>query len=552
MLILDEEIVKKLSKMPLKEFARVLLKAKSPAEQETLILHRAATDVEFFAWFFFPHYCTREFNQYHEETFRSFVWRERKVRRARAAPRGSAKSTIATFIKPLHDVCYGLEQFILILSSTTPLANKKLKDIRSEVESNDLLNYFYGTRFPKKKVGESEFSVLSDAGPCYFVAVGKGSEVRGIRINQHRPTKVISDDVEYSEEVYNEQVRDKTEAWYFEDVGKVGDTGTNFDFVGTILHKDALLAKLIKNPAYESKIYKAIISWSEREDLWNKWREIYTNWDDPQRVVNAAAFYVQNEKELLRGTKVLWPEKESYLDHMMDMVEIGKRAFMKEKQNEPLGAMDAIFEQFHWYREIPGGVQILSNGRFVHWEELKQNCIAAADPATGKNKPKVGSEGDFSVIAVGYKDRLGRLFVHHDWTKRAPPSKMIAEMFELQERFEFDRLAIETNLYRELLLPNVEAEKKRREESKKEKINVRFYEVENTENKRERITTIEPKVTHGKILLNVALSQTLKTQFEDFPRTDHDDCPDAVEMLWRLSNNAFRPSAINANPMSGR
>lgn len=542
--------------MPLKDFANALAQSEDEAEAKLLIFHRCATDVSLYAWFYFPHYCTREFNEFHEEMFGSFVWRERNIRRARAAPRGSAKSTLATLIKPLHDVCYGLEKFILILSSTTPLANKKLKDIRNEVQTNSLLRIIYGTRFARKKVGESEFSVDSNSGKCFFVAVGKGSEVRGIRINEDRPTKVISDDVEYSEEVYNEVIRDKTAAWYSEDVAKVGDTGTNFEIVGTILHRESLLANLIKNPAYDGLIFKAIKSWSDRGDLWEQWRGIYTNLDNKSRVQDANIFYLANEAEMLRGTSVLWPEKETYLDHMKDMVEIGRRAFMKEKQNEPQGAEDGVFEKMHWYKEEPEGLLVLSNNTLVPWKELKPNTVAALDPATGKAKPKAGAQGDFTSIGIGYaqtfRDRKKRLFVHHDFTKRVSPTKYIAEIFNLHERFDFSRMAVETNLYRELLLPNIIQERKRLEDISKSKIQVGFYEVEQTENKRERITRLEPKVNHGWILFNIALSQTLKSQFQDFPHAAHDDAPDMVEILWNLVNDRYRPSAVSADAMSGR
>jgi hypothetical protein len=186
---LDQELVQTLAKLPLQDFANVLASATNDNEHDELVIHRCATDLEFYSWYFFSHYCSREFNEFHEEMFGSFRFGERDVRRVRAAPRGSAKSTLATLIKPLHDVCYGLEQFILILSSTTPLANKKLKDIRNEVQTNSLLVAVYGVRFPKKKVGESEFCVFSNFGKCNFVAVGKGSEVRGIRVNETGPLK---------------------------------------------------------------------------------------------------------------------------------------------------------------------------------------------------------------------------------------------------------------------------------------------------------------------------------------------------------------------------
>lgn len=541
------------------DFKDFYLSESDPVARRRLLIHRCATDVELFAATFFAHYCSREFNEFHQDMFTSFRFRERDVRRVRAAPRGSAKSTLATLIKPLHDACYGLERFILILSSTTPLANKKLKDIRNEVQSNRLLRAVYGVRFPKKKVGESEFCVFSFAGQCHFVAVGKGSEVRGIRINEDRPTKVISDDVEYSEEVYNEQVRQKTENWYFEDVGKVGDTGTNFEFVGTVLHKDALLAKLLKNPAYDGKIFKAIISWSDREDLWQQWRAIYTNLDNKDRLVTAEEFYRNNSAEMLRGTKVLWPAKESYLDHMKDLVEIGKRAFMKEKQNEPQGAEDSVFERIHWYKEQENGLFVLATNTLVPFNVLRP--VAAVDPATGKKKPKAGALGDFTSLGIGFEQSMGydrngkqqkRLFVHHDTTKRLSPTKTIEEMFNLHDKFKFERMAVEINLYRELLMPNIIAERKRREEKEKRQIQIGFYEVEQTENKGERITALEPKVNHGWILFNVALSQTLKSQFEDFPHAEHDDAPDMVEIMWNLVHNRYKPSGVNIDAMAGR
>ena len=115
------------------------------------VIARAANDLEFFATYFFPHYCEFAWNPFHKEYFNDFVYGQRKIRRAYAAPRGAAKSTMVTLIKTLHDVCYGLENFILILSSTTPLANKKLKDIRNEILTNDLLRECFNLRFPKKK-----------------------------------------------------------------------------------------------------------------------------------------------------------------------------------------------------------------------------------------------------------------------------------------------------------------------------------------------------------------------------------------------------------------
>lgn len=552
--MLDMELIKSLELLSSEEFKNFITSVKNEEDAEEAIKHRAATDLELYCVAYFPHYCTREFNEFHHDIFKRHKFRERNIRQASAAPRGSAKSTIKSLIKPLHDVCYGSEKFIVILSSTTPLANKKLKDIRNEIHQNDYLASSFKLRFPKKKVGESEFLAISENGRTYFAAIGRGSELRGIRVNQDRPTKIISDDVEHSTEVYNEEIRRKTENWYFEDVTKAGDEavdgigGTNFDFIGTVLHRDSLLSKLLVNPAYEGVTYKAIKSWSEREDLWNDWRKIYRDISNKNRVAESEAFYEANKEEMLKGTQVLWPEKEDYLAHMKDMEEIGRRAFMKEKQNEPQGSDEPVFERFHYYREVPNGFQIESTNEIVKRSDLQ--CLGAMDPSTGQVKPKKGVLGDFTVIITGYLDQNGRVYLHHDYVKRAPPTKYIQEIFNLHEKFKFERFAVETNLYRNLLLPNILDEKKRREKTNKGKaIRLPFYDVEQTENKRERITRLEPKVNHGYILFNRALSQEFMNQFIDFPHNAHDDVPDAAEILWNLAHNRYPAASMDIDAM---
>lgn len=516
------------------------------------VIARGATDLDFFATFFFQHYCEFEWNPFHKDYFNSHVYGERKIRRCNAAPRGAAKSTMVTLIKTIHDVCYGLEKFILILSSTTPLANKKLKDIRNEVLSNDLLCEFYGLRFPKKKAGESEFLVIGNNGRTYFAAVGRGSELRGIRYNQNRPSKIVLDDVEHSEEVYNEKSRRKTEDWFNEDVQKCGDTRTSIEFVGTVLHKDSLIAKVMNNPSYKSKKYKAILSWSNNEGLWEQWRKIYRNIDNQNRAADALKFFEENRVKMLDGTAVMWPEKESYYDHMMDMEEVGRRSFFKEKQNDPMGSEEPVFERIHWYREVNEGFQIEDSGQIIPWSELKPDCISAMDPSTGKVKSTKGQLGDFTVILVGYKDRKGRVFVHHDFTKRVSPTRYISTIFDLHSSFGFERMAVETNLYRNLLLPNIVEEKKRREAATQRSVRLAFYDVEQTENKRERITRLEPKCNNGWILFNRALSLEFKTQVEDFPHASHDDGPDCLEILWNLAHNRYKTMGSEIDIFAGR
>lgn len=519
---------------------------------------RLATDLELFAVAYFPHFCLYDFNEFHSDMFEDTGFMERAIRRARAAPRGYAKSTLTALIKPIHDVCYALEKFIVIISNTQDQANQKLRDIRSEVLTNVELSSDYGIRFATRKPGETQYVLFCGSHSCMFKSYGAGVEIRGIRFGASRPTKIVVDDGENSEEVHNEALRKKHEDWFFQVVSQIGNEHTNIEVIGTLLHRESLLNKLLKNPRYDGKLYKSIISWSENQKLWDEWTSIYTNLDNPNRIAESELFYRQNETELLRGTRVLWPEKEPYLYLMQELVEKGKRAFFKEKQNEPIGGDEALFDRFHFYRETREGILIETSGVVIPWEELKDrdgrwlNMYGTIDPATGQTKAKAGKLGDFTCIASGFKDRKNRLFVHNDWTKRAAPTKYITEVFEHHLAFDYQKFGVETNLYRNLLLPNMISERKRRELETKKVIQLPFYDIEQVENKEKRIYTLEPKVTHGWILFNRALSQEFMGQLEAFPHGDHDDCPDALEMLWGLINNRYKASALSVDAQGNR
>lgn len=512
--------------------------------------------MELFALRFFPHYCKHPFNEFHFDTFSSFKFGERKIRRVRAAPRGYAKSTVQALIKPIHDLCYGLEKFIVIFSNGETQALGKLRDIRNELLTNDGLIDFYRISFLRKQVAAGSFEVFAGDHSCKFEAYGSGSQVRGIRHGASRPSKIILDDVEHSEEVENEAIREKYFNWFQEDVVKIGDETTNIEFIGTVLHKRALLKDLIDNPMYDSKLYKAVISWSERQDLWEEWKKILLNLELPkeERLANARAFYRDKENVMLQGVEVLWAEKEPYIALMEELVEGGRRAFMKEKQNEPMGSEDKVFTRFHWYRETEQrgekGLLIEESSVFVPLSHCR--AYGAMDPATGQTKAKVGKKGDFTCILTGLKDPKDRLFVHRDWTKRAPPTEYIGQIFLHHDEWEYEKFAVETNLYRNLLLPNIVAAKKKIEQERKKIIRLPLYDVETVENKEKRIYTLEPKITNGYMLFNRALSQEFFNQFDDFPKADHDDCPDAAEMLFSLVHNRYKMSAVDVNAMGGR
>ena len=79
-----------------------------------------------------------------------------------------------------------------------------------------------------------------------------------------------------------------------------------------------------------------------------------------------------------------------------------------------------------------------------------------------------------------------------------------------------------------------------------------FYDIENRDKKEKRIFTLEPKVSNNWILVNKRLSVEFMDQMEQFPNGDHDDGPDALEMLWGLVNNRYKASPLSLDARGDR
>ena len=133
----------------------------------------------------------------------------------------------------------------------------------------------------------------------------------------------------------SEEGRRKLERWYFGAVSRAGDSYTHIVCVGTVLHHDSLLAHLLENPAYRAFRWQAVERFSP-SPLWDTWRKLYTDLSDDRRERTALRFFRTHRKEMLAGTRVLWPRKHSYYELMCMLVSEGEGAFFRERQNQPV------------------------------------------------------------------------------------------------------------------------------------------------------------------------------------------------------------------------
>jgi predicted phage terminase large subunit-like protein len=473
-----------------------------------------------------------------------------------AAPRGSAKSTLTALILPIHDILYQLERYIVIISATLKQAKQRLKNLKAELLTNTLLHEVYG-KVPYKK---KDWSVKSiNVNGVQIDVFSAGTELRGITHHEFRPTKVILDDCEDSDAVESADQREKILNWFQEVIENLGDRYTHIDIIGTILHPESLLATLLKRPDFCGSIYRSITQFSDNAELWNQWKALYTNLADPNRTTTARLFFNAHRQEMLKGTSVLWQSKEDYYELMCQMTTRGRRAFFKEKQNQPYHPESRIFDpaHFHYFhiegdtivRECHGGMNSMDATPLLK-ERISLGDLTIfgfLDSALGGSRGTRRQSGDYAAIATVGRDPHGYLYLLDLWMKRVPPTKQIEQLFELHQRWQYQLVGVETNCFQKLLLLPLEQERERRKQAG-ERWDLAVRDVEHKQNKVERIVGIEPAVVNGWILFNRGLLPLFFQQCEEFPCGTHDDALDALEGAVSLS--ASRP--INHQAMGTR
>ena len=472
---------------------------------------------EYFVQAYFPHYVRSPHkSQLHEYLFKnlplSVEETDKSVRQAIAAPRGEAKSTICTQLFPLWCMVCNLKNYIIIAMDSRDQSYGMLEAIKVEIESNPRLSIDFPEVAPGKvwRAG----AILTAKGQK-IEAVGAGQKLRGRRHGAYRPDLVVLDDIENDETVQTPEQRNKLHNWILNAVLKLGAPGEKFDviYVGTILHYDSVLNRILSTKGWRRVRFKAILRMADTMAVWAEWENIYLaeHGDDDTL---SDLFYQQHKAEMDAGAVVSWLAR-PILYLMKIRASDGHASFDSEYQNDPVSGDDAIFANSLQY-----------------WTELPNNLIyfGAVDPSLGK----AGASRDPSAILVGgYHRETGKLYVVEAQIKKRLPDLIIEDVIRLHTQYNCHRWFVETVQFQEFL--KTELVKRSAARGKP----VPATATKPNSDKMLRIESLQPHIANGLILLHRSQS-TLESQLRHFPKADHDDGPDALEMLWR---NAVDSSA---------
>jgi len=479
---------------------------------------RAWNDYEYFCSTYFPHYVpTPYFSLFQQFIFKrlpEIVDGPADGREVHMAPRGEAKSTYETQLGTLWCIVTGRKHMVGIIMNTEEQSAEMLESIKAELDTNPRLAMDFPEACGRGRVWQTTTIVTANNRKVRIGGTGK--KIRGMKHGPHRPDLIWLDDLENDDNVRDKSQRDKVEKYVLSAVIGLAGPGGGMDvfWVGTSLHYDAAINRVSRKPGWRRKVFRSIMRWPDRMDLWEKWEGLYTSGSDDEGDKEAAelaarAFYEQHRELMDAGAVVSWPDVRP-LYRLMCMRATDHDAFNQEQQNEAGNDETAPFKTLQFWVD----------------KRMDWTFFGSIDPSLGKQ----GKKRDPSAILVGGLNRTTMVMdvVEADICRRVP-DLIISRAIDLQAEYQCLAWGVETVQFQEFLYTELL--------KRAALLGMAFPGVAMPENveKELRIISLQPHVANGKI--RVHRSQTvLIEQLKFWPEADHDDGPDALEKLWRLAN----------------
>jgi len=442
-------------------------------------------------------------------------------------PRGTAKTTITDFAISVWLHCYQKSDYTLVAGKTEGDAEEFLSEAKKAFEENKYIIRAFGNLIDKKNctVNKLELELSHKTTKTKIQAISSTSSMRGKKYNGARPSCIVADDYQGKSDVLTKEARDKKYNTFIEDAGYAGDEAvyrdgvkirpaTKFIVLGTILHSDCFMSRLLKQKDYVHMLRRVVDFDVEKrftEGLWEEFRKIYFNNKLQDSVSDAKEFYYQHESEMKFDT--IWNDKFHPMDLAIKFYN-NKQAFQQEMMN------DASKIGVKWFTsnkvESP---EVLESHMFTR-------TMLCVDPAATAN-----TRSDSFSFLVGSLADNGFKYCRK------------AELLKIDARTEFDKyiehiikLLLDypdvTHIYLEKnTFLGVDANKLEQEIAKNILLKRRNLTIDNEyqrANKNDRIAGCVSDVNNGRIIFNSDDQEFIDEvmDFSDF--CQHDDAPDIL------------------------
>lgn len=211
--------------------------------------------------------------EWHPELFRlvfGLLGSGRKL--AVLAPRGYAKSTIASLGLVLAALALQLKRYVWLIQDTGEQAKLAMEGVVGELETNERLLADF-PHLAGRYVVDRDLDIVLPSG-ARFQALGAGMKVRGRRHRQWRPDLAVFDDLENDQHVLTKYQRDKLDSWVGSAALAALAPHADAVYLGTMLHHDGQVARLMRNDGWEHVRFEAL---HDPDDLsTSTWPEYWT------------------------------------------------------------------------------------------------------------------------------------------------------------------------------------------------------------------------------------------------------------------------------------
>lgn len=407
-----------------------------------------------------------------------------------AAPRGHAKSTAITHAYILCMMLFKVKSFCLLVSDTEGQAAEFLGDIKSELNGNENLRETFGVQKVLKDT-ETNIVVQFDNGELFRIqAKGSEQKVRGLKWRGKRPDLIVCDDLENDEIVMNPLRREKFRRWFMNALIPCGSDTCWVRVVGTILHLDSMLQRLLEDDTWKHLFYEA-----HNPDF----------------------------------TEILWPHqfsKERLLGIRKGyLAQNDPEGYSQEYLNRPVAVENAFFNPDYFLDfERDGDKAILPNLEY----------FAAADFAISEKE-----KADYTAILVCGVDPEGKVYVVDARRGRWDADAIISELMAVQKMWKPNVFTFETAKIDKAIGPFLDREMIR------QKTYLNIIKMTPTQSKTMRARSIQAMHKAGQIRYDKEahwypdFEGELLTVADSGPRGKHDDYLDAFAYVGLTIDQYF-------------
>lgn len=437
--------------------------------------------------------------QFHKECWDLCCSNEKFV--AIAAPRGHAKSTAVTLGYGLATLLFRQRKFMLLVSDTESQASLFLGTFKQELQDNNELVELFGIKRNEqglvKFIKDSETDIIvecTDGHRFRIIAKGAEQKLRGLIWNGSRPDIIMCDDMENDELVMNKERRDKMRRWFKGALLPCRSDNGVVRIVGTILHMDSLLERLMPVDGAKTTHRNGLKTYSTGKAMWK-----------------AIKFRAHNED----FSELLWPQKKSAAEFKL---------LYEEAVRD--GTTD-IYSQEYLNYPIDEAVSFFKKADMIALSEeeskYKLHYYVTADLAISESET-----ADYSVFIVAGVDENKVIHVKDIIRERLDGRDIVDTLLTLQRIYEPEAIGIEEMQVSKAIGPFL------REEMVRQNTYISLIPLKhNGKDKVARSRSIQARLRAHGVRFNKDADwyPTFENECLTFPRGKHDDQVDAFAYL---------------------